>query len=243
MALWGEFRDRLAAERTVVSFDPRGAGRSSPAPLGVTTRGMANDALAVLDHLQLGTAHVFGLSLGGMVASWMASTAPERVTALVLGSTMRRGLDLSRHGLVRALGMAKCLLQPTAAQAEVCLLHRVLSSRFRREHPAEVERLGALLRAGPASRLGLLGLAAAAARHDARVGLGGIRAPTLLLWGGLDSLLGPDAERELRQALPTAQWALLPDCGHDLSIERPLATAEYLNDFLRRIPPHPVAAR
>lgn len=237
IALWGDFRARLAAERTVVSFDPRGAGRSSAAPLGATTRAMAADAVAVLDYLQLTRAHLFGLSLGGMVASWVAITAPERVAALMLGSTMRRGLDISRHGLGRALGMAQCLLQKTAAQTEVCLAHRVLSSHFRREHPAELLRIEALLRSEPASRLGLLSLAMAAALHDARAGLGGIRAPTFLLWGKLDSLLSPDAERELRQAMPAATATILADSGHDLSLEQPAATAQLLNDFLYRLPP------
>ena len=229
MVLWGAFRERLAAQRPVISFDPRGAGRSSPAPLISTTRRMAADVVAVLDHLHLAKAHVFGLSLGGMVASWVAISAPDRVLSLTLGSTVRRGLDISRHGLGRALGMAECMLQPTATAVEISLLHRVLSRVFRREHPDEVRRMEELLRGEPASRGGLLKLAAAAALHDASADLGRILVPTLLLWGERDSLLGRHSQDELHAAFISAEFTRIQRSGHDLSLEQPAATADRIN--------------
>ncbi|HEX6244901.1 MAG TPA: alpha/beta fold hydrolase, partial [Polyangiales bacterium] len=65
---WGRFADRLARRLRVISFDPRGAaGGSSRAPLRASTRDMARDARALLDHLGLARVHVYGISLGGMV--------------------------------------------------------------------------------------------------------------------------------------------------------------------------------
>jgi 3-oxoadipate enol-lactonase len=236
MALWGAFRARLAAGRRVVSFDPRGAGRSSAPPLGVTTRRMVRDAVALLDHLRVGAADVFGLSLGGMVASWLAIDEPRRVRRLVLASTVRRGLDISRRGMERALSLAGCALRPTASEMEVCMAHRVLSVAFRRERPDEVRRIEAIVRAGPASRLGLLQLAAAAALHDASSGLPGVTAPALLLWGERDALLRPDSQAELRAALPSAPFEAVRRAGHDLTLEQPEVTADLVDEFLTEAP-------
>jgi len=234
IALWGAFRERLATEQPVVSFDPRGAGRSSPAPTLTTTRQMAADAVAVLDYLHIDAAHVFGLSLGGMAASFVAIDASRRVRRLVLGSTARRGLEISKSGMERALSMAQCMLRPTSADVEVCLLRRVLSAAFRREHPGEVRRLEAVVREEPASRAGILKLAAAAALHDARAGLRRVRLPTLILWGERDALLGRDSQAELRRSLPDAEFQVVPRAGHDLSLEQPAEAAERISAFLRR---------
>jgi 3-oxoadipate enol-lactonase len=234
MALWGGtgFLDHLAAARRVVVFDARGTGRSTQAPLRTTTRRMAADALALLDHLGIAEADVFGLSLGGMVATWLAIDAPARVRRIVLGSTVRRGLDVSRRGLGRALSLGQCLLRPSMAEVEGCLLRRILSSRFRREHPDAVRRFERLARAEPASRLGLLRLLAAAALHDASAQLGRVHTPALILWGELDPLLRYDLERELSRALVDARLEIIAGCGHDLSLEQPLATATRINAFL-----------
>jgi pimeloyl-ACP methyl ester carboxylesterase len=235
MAPWGRFREHLLAERRIVSFDPRGAGRSSPAPLRTSTRTMAADALSLLAHLGIDRAHVFGLSLGGMVACRLVARAPERVAGLVLAATALRGRDLSRRGLRRAVSMAGCMLRPSAQEVEACLLHRVLSSRFRREHPDETAALEAAVRSEPASRAGLLRLVTAAALHDASSELPRVCHRTLLLWGGEDGLLDKDAQAALQAALASAraQRVVLPAAGHDLSLEQPAATAAEVLRFLR----------
>jgi pimeloyl-ACP methyl ester carboxylesterase len=234
MALWGAngFLEHLAAARRVIAFDARGTGRSSQAPLRTTTRQMAADALALLDHLGMAQVDVFGLSLGGMVATWLAIDAPGRVRRVVLGSTVRRGLEVSPRGLGRALSLGRCLLRPRMAEVEACLLRRILSPRFHREHAEAVKRFERLARAEPASRFGLLRLIFAAAQHDASAHLGRLRAPALLLWGDLDTLLRYRFSRELACALVDARLEIIAGCGHDLSLEQPLATAARINAFL-----------
>ena len=234
MLLWtaGGFRERLASRRRVISFDPRGAGRSSAPPFGMTTRDMAQDALAVLDHLGVDQAELFGLSLGGMVASWVAASSPSRVRRLILGSTARRGLDISRHGFGRALSLGRCLLRPKMADVEACLVHRILSARFRSAHGEALRQLEQLARQEPSTRTGLLALVAAAAMHDADRALHKVSAPALLLFGDLDPLLRADARSELAQALPTARVEMIASCGHDLSLEQPLLTADRIDAFL-----------
>jgi 3-oxoadipate enol-lactonase len=83
--------DRFSEHYMCITFDPRGSGRSRPSVGPMTTSRMAWDALDVLRALDVPSAHVYGLSLGGMVAQELAIKAPHRVTSMVLGATTPGG--------------------------------------------------------------------------------------------------------------------------------------------------------
>src|SRR5439155_4972167 len=77
----------------VVTFDNRGFGESDAPPGPYTTAQLAADAAAVLDAAEIDSAHVVGISLGGMVAQELVLARPERVRKLVLCSTTPGGAD------------------------------------------------------------------------------------------------------------------------------------------------------
>jgi len=83
-------RPALGTRFRVISFDNRGAGRSSAPPSPYSTRQMADDAAALLDRIGVARAHVVALSLGGMIAQELALAHPERVDRLVLLATYLR---------------------------------------------------------------------------------------------------------------------------------------------------------
>lgn len=230
MALWGAFGARLAEAHRVISFDHRGAGHSTAAPVCVTTRGLARDARVVLDHVGAPRAHVFGISLGGMAATWLAVLAPTRVARLCLAATPLCGLALSRAGLRRELALLACFARPLR-EVEAHLVARVLSRRFRARHPEELRRIEGALRAEPSTRTALLRHALAGLRHDARRAARRIEAPTLVLAGEDDELLGPEAPRALAAAVPGAVFETIVASGHDLTLEQPLATAARVARF------------
>lgn len=224
MALWDPFRALLAEHHRVIAFDHRGSGFSSPTPLLTTTQGMARDSLHLLDHLGIARAHVFGISLGGMVASWIGILAPQRVAKLCLAATPVRGIELTRAGLGRGLSLLACLARPLE-DVEASLVDRILSRPFREDQPDEVRRIERLVRAETATRSDLIKLAIAGARHDARRSLHRISAPTLVLAGAHDALLGTEPPRALAGAIRGATFAVVADSGHDLTLEQPIATA------------------
>jgi 3-oxoadipate enol-lactonase len=230
MSLWGEFAQRLGTTFRVVMFDPLGVGQSSAVPLGYTTRAMARDALQVLDHLGIESAHVFGLSLGGMVASFLALDFPARVRTLTLASTIPEPDAVSLRGAEKLLSLAGSLAEPRA-DVEVALVRRILSSEFRAAQPERVAEIERRLRETPATRKNLAILAFAAARHWGQRERLPSAFRTLLLFGELDVLAGAAARAELIAELPNAVCEIIPDAGHDLSLEQPTAAADRIIQF------------
>jgi pimeloyl-ACP methyl ester carboxylesterase len=224
MALSDPFRAHLAEHHRVIAFDHRGSGFSSRTPLLTTTRGMARDTLHLLDHLGVERAHIFGISLGGMVASWIGILAPWRVTKLCIAAAPTNGIELTRAGLGRGLSLLACLAKPLA-EVEASLVDRILSRSFRENHPEEVQRIERLVRAETATRTELTKLALAGARHDVRRSLHRISAPTLVLAGAHDALLGTEPPRALAAAIRGATFDVIADSGHDLTLEQPITTA------------------
>ena len=231
MALWGRFAGALGKQFFVVAFDPRGVGRSSAARVPTTTLNMAQDAIALLDHLALPRAHVFGISLGGMVASSMLIDHAARIDRVVLASTVARGLSLSRSAALRWISAAPALLRP-AREAEVVLTKRILSRRFRTRKPEEVAKILERVRAQPASMKTLFLHLAAAATHDARTALRRTRTPTLLLYGDRDPLIPSSARRELASSIARGVVQTVRESGHDLTLEQPIETALRVARFL-----------
>ncbi len=238
MALWGRFRDQLAEQYRVLSFDLRGCGESSPTPRITSTQEIAGDAIAVMDAVGVRRAHVFGISLGGMAATWLAIDHPQRVARLCIAAAPTRGLEVTHNGLLRELALAACLLRPQP-QVEVKMVHRLLSREFRASHPREVEWIEREVGRQPSSRTTLAHLALAALRHDARDRVEDIRAPTLVLAGGHDALLGIDAPKQLADAIG-AQFEVVAGSGHDLTLERPIPTANAAATFFGAAVSRPV---
>lgn len=220
--LWGVFRERLVENFRVIAFDPR--------PLA-STKEMARDALDVLDAQKLSKAHVFGLSLGGMVATRLAIDHPARVDRLVLASTMPWGLTARHASPSRALSLARCISR-SDAERDACLVRRILSPRFREANPEAVERYVAIARRHPSTRASLVTALAAAARHDAREELHTISAETLVLIGVRDAIAAPASQRWLASAIPHAKLEEI-ESGHDLSLEAPIETADAVRRFLQ----------
>jgi pimeloyl-ACP methyl ester carboxylesterase len=94
----GWVRDLTGAGYRVIAFDHRGHGKSSASyePADYAPSKMAGDAAALLDHLGIGRAHVFGYSMGARVSTFLALEHPERVATLILG-----GLGI---GMVEGVG-------------------------------------------------------------------------------------------------------------------------------------------
>ncbi|HJL15909.1 MAG TPA: alpha/beta fold hydrolase [Sandaracinaceae bacterium LLY-WYZ-13_1] len=213
-ALLGPLLERLEA-----SVEVRVLPHATLGP-DASTRDLAADAIARMPPV----GHVLGISLGGMVAQWVAIDAPERTARLVLASTAARSLGALADPLHLA-GLARCLVQPRDA-AMACLADGVLTEPLA---PRDRERL----RDDAPRRRTALAWAAAAARHDAEDALSRIGTPTLVLTGAEDRLIAPASQARLANGIEDAVHRTIEDAGHDLSVDAPEATAREVLAFVR----------
>src|ERR1700686_1005878 len=95
-AMWYRTRPALASHYRTIALDNRGAGQSDTPPGPYSIRLMASDAAAVLEAAGSESAHVFGVSMGGMIAQEFALQYPQRVLSLILGCTAAGGSTVVR---------------------------------------------------------------------------------------------------------------------------------------------------
>jgi len=228
---WLGFEERLGRSFEVVALDLRGAGSSdAPRPPYSTAR-MADDTAGALRALGYRSAHVFGFSLGGMVAQMLAVRHPGRVRRLALGCCspgLRHGVRAPLRAVARLLTAP--LRSPEAAQRAAA--RTTLSPVARTEHPEILERWIELQRRWPTARRGFYGQLWAAAFHNAGESLRHVRAPALILHGEVDALVPSANAERLAELLPDARVAIVPGAGHDFPLERPEHTARRLEEFL-----------
>jgi 3-oxoadipate enol-lactonase len=212
----------LSESLRVLAFDNRGVGRSSRPPGPYSVAQMADDAVAVLDAAEVERAHVYGISLGGMIAQEIALRHPSRVGALVLGATTPGGdaavsaddetlAFFRRRGEMPAEEAVWASVPynygPRTRSEKAHLIGEDILQRLR--FPIEPEPYNAQL--------------AAALGHDAHARLGDIAAPTLVVHGEADRMVAPANARLLADAIPDAELLLLPDAGHLYPTDAPAA--------------------
>jgi pimeloyl-ACP methyl ester carboxylesterase len=226
---WEPQMDALSDSYRCIAIEHRGHGRSER-PLGrYSTRLFADDALALLDHLGVEHAHIVGLSMGGMIAQHLAVARPELVDTLVLADTGAFMPDAPSEFLARWAEQVRAdgLLDT----------HGVVggsmpgwSDRTVRERP-EVVRNN-LREAQSADPDAWYRAAMAVVEHDTRSLLGGITAPTLLVWGADDDMVPVKLAEPLQAGIADTRLVVLDDAGHVCNLEQPAAFNAALLEFL-----------
>jgi pimeloyl-ACP methyl ester carboxylesterase len=229
---WGPVLDRLSRDRRVIAFDNRGSGRSTVTPGPYTTAQLAADAVALLDHLGVEQADVFGMSLGGMIAQELALARPDRVRALVLGCT---------HAGLRHAGLRHAAPQPPEAARAFAMRTDDWALRMRTLAPFAFSRDvdSHLLRAfvekksrdGQAEE-GYRAQIAAVLSHDTVGRLAGVRARTLVITGDDDRIIPAASSLFLQERIPGAALHVIAGAGHLFFLERPDETERALRAFL-----------
>lgn len=215
-----------AAGFRVIRSDTRGHGQS-PVPLGpYSIDQLVEDSLALLDRLGLASAHVVGLSLGGMTALRLAARHPDRVDRLAILSASSHldatRLWLERADLVRTNGVG------AIASSSV---QRWFTEAFHANEPDQVRNAEEMIRSTPAE--GYAGCCEAIAGMDLRQDLSSIKAPTLVI-AGADDQATPTADlQRVAEGIGTnASLLVIQAAAHLVNIEQPEAvTLALLNHF------------
>jgi pimeloyl-ACP methyl ester carboxylesterase len=231
---WDHTARALVDRYHVLALDQRGHGDTDWAP-EYGSRAMVADLLGFLDGLGLDRITLMGLSMGGNVAYLFAAAYPERVDRLVV---LDIGPEVGGDGLARiTTGLAapdvfvsvdEAVAQARAANprpTDASLRHRVAHNLRPQADGTLTFKWDKALRDG------------SAARHDHSVeerwdAWRSVRVPILLVRGGDSDILAAEVAGRMLSENANATLAIVPDCGHSITLDRPEGLIEVLTPWL-----------
>ena len=215
----------------VVTFDNRGIGGSDKPTGPYTTKMMAGDTIALMDHLGIDRAHILGGSMGGMIAQHIAIGHPQRVDKLILFSTSAGGqplrdmlFDLTEATTPNWNRSSSDLAGADLRKLTAAIASRSFNQPFNRLMVVPLARL--MLRLGitkvPAGQI------EAMMTHDVLDRLNLIQAPTLILTGSKDRLMPPQSSEVLASRIAGAKLVIIDGGSH-------VVAGEMLDRFTKEV--------
>jgi pimeloyl-ACP methyl ester carboxylesterase len=227
----------LARDFSVITFDNRGTGQSEKPDAAYSIEMFADDAAGVLDMLAIPRAHIFGVSMGGMIAQEFALRHPSRTAALILGCTTAGGT----HSVPPPPESLKVLAAPREGVAPEEVIRRGWPLSYTPEYIAA--NRDALEAAIPRVLRYPTPPFAFQRQFDATYTLNtwdrlpSIVAPTLVVTGARDVLIPAKNSELLASRIPGARLHLIANAGHGFWVER----NEFLGVFVPFVREHPIA--
>ena len=227
---WAPTIPAVTKNNRFITFDNRGIGYSTGGPAASIDQ-MADDAVRLLDHLEIDKAVVFGVSMGGTIAQRIVLDHPDRVSGLILGITfarpiefMRRQHDLSRR-LVEGAGI-EGLMQGSLLRMftpEFFEMGRELVDQIARAFVAEEDKM-------PTPEV-LVAQVNALDKHDVLEDLKTVKVPTLVFGARMDVMVPYLGSKEIAATIPGAKLVTF-ETGHGCMVEEMDAVNKTVEDFL-----------
>ena len=220
-SVWDPQLAHFARTRHAVAFDYPGYGDSAPAAEGTSRDDYAAAIFAGMDALGIESAHVCGLSLGGVVAIAMHALAPRRCVSLVLADTFAVHPD--GPGIYeRSIAASADLRVLAEARVDFLLAPGALDDVRR-------EVIETMARIDPAAyRIG----AEAVWLADQRERAAAIDVPALVVCGEDDKVTPPSLSEELASTIEGSRFELIPGAGHISNLERPAEFNRIVEEFI-----------
>ena len=226
--MWHRTRLLLAKQFRTLAFDNRGVGQSDVPPGPYSIPLMASDAAAVLDAAKIESAHVFGVSMGGMIAQELALQNAKRVRSLILGCTSAGGptavrADQEAAQMLMARGK---MTTEEALEAPVPFIYDRATPRERIDEDIAIRRRWFPRPEAYAAQLrGIL-----AWESYSRISAVGV--PTLVIHGESDRLIPPGNGRLIADRIPGAKLVMIPHASHLFVTDQPEASHNAILNFL-----------
>jgi 3-oxoadipate enol-lactonase len=233
---WGDpFLEALRPHFTCIRFSNRGTGLSDKPQTQFTIRTMADDAANLLAALKIERPHVFGISMGGLIAQELVLNYAQHVNGLVLGCTSSG----RSHG-AQATPETLARMAPTPGLSPEEIVRNfwtaVCSPGFIKRGAAFLDGMvaAALAQPTPMETLGLQMMAMQT--FDSYDRLPQIKAKTLVIHGDVDILVPPQNGRILAEHIPGAELKTIHGVAHMFFWEEPQKSATMVTEFLSRVP-------
>jgi len=223
--IWDQVADKLADDFRLILYDKRGHGLSDAPPQPYRMEEHVEDLASLLKHLNVSSAVVAGLSVGGMIAQGLAYAHPELVRALVLCSTAPKvGTEAMWNDRINAINNGGF-----SSMAEAILSRWFAPSYRSPENPDFMGYANMLVRTPPD---GYAGTCAAIRDADFTSAVRRLHLPVLCLVGDEDCSTPPELVRELASLIPGAHFTIVEGAGHILCVEQPEAIAKLIREFV-----------
>jgi pimeloyl-ACP methyl ester carboxylesterase len=216
----------------VLTFDQRGSGLSEKPDHAYSMAMLADDTAALMDHVGFASAHILGVSMGGMIAQEFALRHPQKTRSLILGCTTPGGpkaVRLSDSAFARAYSTKEMSAEERGrALAEACFTKGYID-----QHPEIIPAMVESRRQRPIDPVALAHRMKAVYAHDTYDRLPHLACPTLVITGKDDVLISWENSRILAERIPGATFVLLEPAGHLFWGEQPQQSYEAILTFLR----------
>ena len=225
---WGEpFLAELRPDFEVIAYDHRGVGASTRLQGTTTIAEMAADAAGLIEALELDSAHVLGISMGGMVAQELALAHPGQVRTLTLGCTYcgGPGSSLADHQVWRDL--AEAMMSGDRERALRAAFAANVSAEMAADRAAFARFRAIAARRAVAVPVIMAQLQACAA-HDTYARLPRLQMPTLLVHGTVDRIIPFPNGELIASRIAGSRLEPLEGIGHLFFWEQPEHSAELL---------------
>jgi pimeloyl-ACP methyl ester carboxylesterase len=233
---WGEeFLQLMQKNFTTVWFSNRGTGRSGQSQEATTIRNMADDAAGLLKALGIEKAHVFGISMGGMISQELVLNYPERVRGLVLGCTIC-GQAHSKPIPPETVSRLASVQGLPRGQRIKAFWSVAVSSEFERDHGDFLDNVVKTELQSPTPEETMLRQFGAVMGFDTYERLPQIKAPTLILQGTSDVMVVPENAEVLKERIVGSRVHLIEGAGHCFFWEKPEESANVIAEFLSAVP-------
>lgn len=225
--MWDPQLTALEADYRVLRFDTRGHGESEATDGPYTLDMLGDDAIALLDALDIGQVHWVGLSKGGMIGQNVALRAPARLRSLALCDTMAlvpedaQPVWQERIDVAGSQGMEP-LADPT--------MERWFTPPFHVSDAPAVARIRDQFVATPVA--GYVGCCHAIRALDYLDSLSALSLPVLVMVGEHDPATPVEASRAMHAAMPGSDLAVIPSAAHLSNMEQPARFNRRLLEFL-----------
>jgi 3-oxoadipate enol-lactonase len=225
--LWHRTRPTLAQHFRTIALDNRGVGLSDVPPGPYSIAAMASDAASVLDAAGVSRAHVFGISMGGMIAQEFALQYPGRTRSLILGCTSPGGPQAVRaERKVADVLFARGMTWAQAREAALPYIYDAATPHEKIEEDLFVRQQCLPTPEGYMAQLQAILAWEAYSRLDQ------ITAPTLVIHGNSDALIPPGNARLIAERIPAAKLIMLDRASHlFLTDQTEAAHQEILNSL------------
>jgi 3-oxoadipate enol-lactonase len=227
---WGEaLLEELRRDFETIVYDHRDAGDSTRTEQPFTIADLAEDAVGLLAALEVDSAHVMGISMGGMIAQELALAHPDRLRSLTLGCTYcgGEGSMLASEGTMRKL--AEGMSSGDRERAIRASWEVNVSPSFAANEDAWVRFRATGMRYGLAVAV-IMRQMQAIAGHDTSARLPQLRTPTQVVHGTLDELLPVQNGHMIAGLIPDSRLEIYEGVGHMFFLEKPQRTAELLRE-------------